>query len=149
MQPSLLARVASACLLALALAMPLVPQAEDFVSAKHVAYLALAGAGMACLAFDALGRRSAPALGTPVDLWVLAFAAAVLVALPAYVNPGVSRYHVGLVLATVLTYVLAVKTLRTPRDVRAVFLCVLVAALAIAAFGRLAYKRYQIGRAHV
>ncbi|MBM3985104.1 MAG: O-antigen ligase family protein, partial [Planctomycetes bacterium] len=143
MQPSLLARVAGLCLLALALAMPLVPQTAAFVSAKHVVYLALAGAGMACLAFDALGRRSAPALGTPVDLWVLVFAAVVLVAMPASVNPGVARYHVGLVLATVLTYVLAVKSLRTPRDVRVVFLGVLLAAVVIAGFGLVAYQRFR------
>src|SRR5689334_22433818 len=103
------ARLAWLCLLGLALAMPLVPQDDSLPVGKYAVYLGLALLGMACVAFDALARRRAPALGTPVDVALLVF---VLTAIPsafAAVDPGVARYDLGRVLATALTFVLAVK----------------------------------------
>jgi putative inorganic carbon (hco3(-)) transporter len=143
MSPSPLARFAGWCLLALALAMPLVPQAtEALQGGKHVIYLLLAGLGMACLALDALGRRAAPALGTPVDIALLVFMAAALPSLAASSNPGMSRYTLGLLLATTLTYVLAVKAIRTPRDVLRLYGGALLASLVIAGFGLFAYRDF-------
>src|SRR5262252_7355269 len=101
------ARLAWLCLLGLALAMPLVPQDDALLVGKPVIFLGLAALGMAAVAFDALERRTAPALGTPVDIALLLFTATALPAALAAPDPGVARYDLGRALAAVLTFVLA------------------------------------------
>jgi O-antigen ligase/Tfp pilus assembly protein PilF len=124
--------------------MPLVPQGPEWLpGGKHVVYLVLAGLGALCLVLDALARHSAPALGTPVDIALLVYLATALPALIAAANPGIARYSLGLVLATTLTYVLAVKAIRTPGDVLRLYAGALVASLVIAGFGLLAYRDFR------
>ncbi len=142
MRPSPLARLAGLCLLALACAMPLIPQVEALVAGKHVVFLLLASLGLGCLALDALLRRSAPALGTPTDIALLVFVGTALPALAASTNPGVARYDLGLVLATVFTYVLAVKVVRTPRDVLRLYAGALLAALVVSFYGLSRYRDF-------
>src|SRR5262245_51633670 len=136
------ARLAWLCLLGLALLMPLVPADDALVVGKPVIFLGLAVLGMAAVAFDALDRRTAPALGTPVDIALLVFVATALPAGLAAPDPGVARYDLGRVLAAALTFVLALKVVRTPRDVLWVYAATLVSALVIAGFGLLAYQRF-------
>jgi O-antigen ligase len=136
------ARLAFACLLGLAFLMPLVPPGETLIASKTLAFLALAIAGTLLLLFDALGGGSAPALGTPTDLALGAFFATAIPAALFAVSPGMARYQLGELLATALTFVVAVKTLRTPRDVRVLLGAVLAAAVVIAVLGLLAYRGF-------
>jgi len=147
MPRSTAARLAFACLLGLTFLMPLVPPGETLIASKSLVYLALATAGVALLLFDALGDGTAPALGTPTDFALAAFFATAIPATLRAASPGMARYQVGELLATALTYVLAVKALRTPRDVRAVLGSVLGAALVIAVLGLFAYQRFLAGGA--
>jgi O-antigen ligase len=142
MSPTPLARLAGLCLLGLACVMPLVPQSAALVAGKHVVFLGLACLGAACVAFDALQRRSAPALGTPTDVALLVFMATALPALAASTNLGVGRYELGLVLATLLTYVLTIKVVRTPGDVLRLYAATLLAALVVAGFGLVGYRDF-------
>jgi O-antigen ligase len=142
MSPTPLARLAGLCLLGLACAMPLVPEGAALVAGKHVVFLSLASLGMACVALDALARRTAPALGTPTDIALLVFLATALPSLAASDNLGVARYELGLVLATGLTYVLTIKVVRTPRDVLRLYAGTLLAALVVAGFGLAGYREF-------
>jgi len=142
MPRSTAARLAFACLLGLAFLMPLVPPGESLVASKAVVYLTLAAAGTLLLLFDALDGGVSPALGTPTDLALAAFFATAIPAALFAQSRGMARYQLGELLATALTYVLAVKALRTPRDVRALLGAVLAAALVIAVLGLVAYRRF-------
>lgn len=136
-------RLAALCLLALAVVMPLTPQSELLPSGKHVVFLLFAGLGMLCVWLDGLRGGQAPALGTPVDVAVGAFFAAAVPSALLAVNAGLARYETGLLLASALTYVLALKTLRSPGDVRRLCVAVLLASLVIATAVLLGYRRFR------
>ncbi len=142
MPRSTAARLALACLLGLAFLMPLVPPGETIIASKVLVYLALATAGVLFLLFDTLGDGASPALGTPTDFALAAFFATAIPATIWAESSGLARYQVGELLATALTYVLAVKALRSPRDVRSVLGAALGAAVVIAVLGLFAYQRF-------
>ncbi|MGQ0554217.1 MAG: O-antigen ligase family protein [Planctomycetota bacterium] len=141
------------CLLALAMAMPLLPQAEGGFAAKHIAFLALAGAGVLALWMASLLGARLPATGTPTDLALLAFFALAVPSAWLAANEGMARYTAGLLLALGFTYLLALKTLTNPARVRWLALAVLCVALVISCFGLLGYQGFlaagadEMGRA--
>lgn len=142
MARSLASRLALLCLLALAVAMPLLPHGETVVAAKHIAFLALACLGALCLWFDAMAGAEQPALGTPTDIALGAF---LLAALPSALlarNAGMARYEAGLLLATGLSYLLALKALRSAGDVRRLYAGVLLAGVVTSLFGLDGYRSY-------
>ena len=143
-------RLAGVFLLLLVAAMPLVPFTSMPV-AKHAVWLALAALGMGCVWFEALAgparRVLQPALGTPVDIALGAFLASSLPAAFKAANPGASRYELGLLLATGLTYVLAVKAVRSPADVRRIYAGALLAGTVISVFGLLGYRGFLLAAA--
>ncbi|MHC4846653.1 MAG: O-antigen ligase family protein [Planctomycetota bacterium] len=135
-------RLALLCLLALAVAMPLLPHGETTVAAKHIAFLALAAIGVLCLWFDAMAGGEQPALGTPTDLGFGAFLAVAVPSALLAVNAGMARYEAGLLLALGLTYLLALKALRTAGDVRRLYAGVLLAGVVTSLFGLDGYRAY-------
>jgi O-antigen ligase/Tfp pilus assembly protein PilF len=141
-------RAAFTCLVLLAVAVPLTPQAQGLFAAKHIVYLALASLGMLCVWVAAFRRTSLPMLGTPTDFALLAFLAAAIPAGLAASNDGMARFTGGVLLAAGLTYLLALKTLRTPWHVRTLFAAVLGAALVVSVLGLVGYQRFLSAGAH-
>ena len=140
--PSLGDRAAGACLLALALAVPLMPAGEASLAGKQIVFLALASLGMLIVWGGALRRAVAPAAGTPTDWALLAFLLAAVPAGLGAVNRGMAGFTAGVLLAAGLTYLLALKTLRDTARVRQLFLAVLASAAVIAVFGLAGYRRF-------
>jgi O-antigen ligase/Tfp pilus assembly protein PilF len=141
-RPSAAHRAAFSCLVLLAVVVPLTPQAQGFFAAKHIVYLALASLGMLCVWTAALRRERQPALGTPTDVALLAFLAAAIPSGLAAANDGMARFTAGVLLAAGLTYLLALKTLTTPRRVRALYIATLGAALVVSILGLVGYDRF-------
>ena len=135
-------RAAFLCLLALAVAVPLTPASQASVAGKQLVFLTLSSLGVALVCVDALRRTVAPALGTPTDWALLAFLAAALPALWQPVNRGMATFTAGVVLASGLTYLLTLKTLRDASRVRRLYLAVLAAAVVVAVFGLVGYRRF-------
>ncbi len=135
-------RVAYGCVLLLAFAMPLIEAGSPVLAVKHVAYLGLALVGVAALLLDALKGAASPAFGTPVDAAVALYLATAFPAVMLANNPGMARYELGLTAAMGLSFVLALKTVRTPRHVRLVFAAVLLASVVIAFRGLSGYARF-------
>jgi len=140
--PSLGDRAACACLLALALAVPLMPASEASIAGKQLVFLALPSLGMLIVWSSALRRAVAPAAGTPTDWALLAFLLAAVPAGLGAVNRGMAGFTAGVLLASGLTYLLALKTLRDAARVRLLFLAVLASAAVIAVFGLAGYRRF-------
>jgi O-antigen ligase/Tfp pilus assembly protein PilF len=57
-------------------------------------------------------------------------------------NDGMARFTAGLLLAAGLTYLLALKTLGTPRHVRVLYVAILGAALVVSVLGLIGYDRF-------
>src|SRR6188474_995605 len=118
------------------------PASEGSMAGKQIVFLALASLGMLSVWSGALRRAVAPAAGTPTDWALLAF---LLTAVPAglgAVNRGMAGFTAGVLLASGLTYLLALKTLRNVARVRLLFLAVLASAAVIAVFGLAGYRRF-------
>lgn len=135
-------RAAFVCLLALAVAVPLTPASQASIAGKQIVFLALASLGMLIVWTQALRRAVAPALGTPTDWALLAFLAAAIPAGLLAVNAGMATFTAGTLLASGLTYLLAIKTLREAAQVRALYLAVLAAAVVVSLFGLAGYQRF-------
>jgi O-antigen ligase len=135
-------RLALLCLLALAAAMPLLPHGETTVAAKHIAFLALAAIGVVCLWFDAMAGAEQPSLGTPTDLGFGAFLAMAVPSALLAVNAGMARYEAGLLLALGLTFLLALKALRSAGDVRMLYAGVLLAGVVTSLFGLNGFRAF-------
>ncbi len=142
--PTLPARLAFACLLALAFLLTLLPVEGTLAVYKHIVFLSLACLGALCLWWDAVRGRAAPALGTPVDLGVIVLAAVAVPSAALSANPGMSRYALGLVVAMTIAYLLALKTVRTPRDVRVLFVAVFLAGFLVSLLGLDGYRRFLV-----
>lgn len=140
--PSLAQRGAFLCLLGLAALMPLVPVSREMPMNKHLLFAALAGCGGLFLWLGAFQRRSAPALGTPTDLAFGAFLASALPSAVLALNPGMAQVELGNLTCFGLTYLLAVKTLRTRRQVLQLYGVVLLGGVIISALGLAAYGRF-------
>jgi O-antigen ligase len=139
---SLAQRGAFFCLLGLAFVMPLIPVSPEMPMNKHLLFAALAGCGGLFLWIGAMRRESAPALGTPTDT---AFGAFLLCTLPSALfalNPGMAQLELGNLTCFGLTYLLAIKTLRTRRQVLAVYGVVLLGGVIISGLGLQAYGRF-------
>ncbi len=139
---SLARRGASLCLLGLAFVMPLVPVSRSAPMNKHLIFAALAGCGGLFLWLEGFQRRKAPALGTPVDWAFLGFLACAVPSAVLAKNTGMARVELGNLTCFALTYLLAVKALRTRRSVLALYAVVLVGGLVISALGLDAYRRF-------
>ena len=139
---NLLQLSAFVALLGLAFVMPLVPVSREAPMDKHVLFAALAGAGALLLWVDALRGRLVPTLGTPVDWAFYGFLAAAVPSVLVAINPGMARIELGNITCFGITYLLAIKTLRTPRAVWTLYAVVLAGALIISAFGLEAYGRF-------
>jgi len=141
-RPTAAGRAAFLCLLALAVAVPLTPASQASLAGKQIVFLAVASLGMLLVWSDALRRAVAPAAGTPTDWALVAFLASAIPAGLLAVNPGMAAFTAGVLLASGLTYLLALKTLRDEAAVRRLFLAVLLAALAIAISGLAGYRDF-------
>ena len=135
-------RAAFLCLLALAVMVPLTPASQASVAGKQIVFLAVSSLGVVLLCADALRRAVAPAVGTPTDWALLAFLGAALPAGWLAVNRGMATFTAGLLLASGLTYLLALQTLRDASRVRRLSLAVLAAAVVVSCFGLLGYRRF-------
>ena len=140
--PSAAGRAAFLCLLALAVAVPLTPASQSSVAGKQIVFLALSCLGVVLLCADALRRAVAPAFGTPTDWALLAFLAAAIPAGWSPVNRGMATFTAGVLLAAGLTYLLTLKTLRDAARVRRLYLAVLAAAVIVAVYGLIGYRRF-------
>ncbi len=140
--PGLAQRGATLCLLGLAFVMPLIPVSREFPLNKHLIFAALASCGGLFLWLGALSRRPSPALGTPTDIAFLAFLACALPSAVLAINPGMSQVELGNLTCFALTYVLAVKTLRTRSLVLSFYAVVLLGGLIISFLGLQAYGRF-------
>ena len=140
MPPSLPVRAARLCLVGIVAAMPLVPGAMG--PAKYLTLLGLAALGGALLLVDTLARRSAPALGTPTDLAFGLWLAAMVPSVIAAANPPVAHFRIGVVVSFGLAWLLAVRTLRTPGDVRLLGAAVMGCAVVVSAVGLVGYQRF-------
>ena len=140
-----LRRCAQVCLLASLAVVPLAPLLPVDGAPIAVKQLLLLGFGsLGALALWCLARRgeSTPALGTPVDAALLLWLAVTAAAACWASRPGLAAYGLGLELAWLLLYLLAVKTLRRPRHVRTACLAVAAPSLVIACLGLLGYARF-------
>ncbi len=133
---------AGACLLALVALMPLVPHGQPFPAAKHIVFLALASLGALAAGWAAWRGAPQPRLGTPVDVAVGAFIATALPAGLLARNAGMALYSSGLLLALLLSYVLAVKCLTSAAAVRRLAGGVLLCGAVIAVAGLLGHRRF-------
>jgi O-antigen ligase len=140
--PSLAQRCAFLCLLGLAALMPLVPVSHEMPMTKHLLFAVLASCGALFLWASALRRSPAPALGTPTDLAYAAFLASALPSVVLAQNPGMAQVELGNLTCLGLTYLLAVKTLRTRWHVLVLYGVVLLGGLIISALGLIAYRDY-------
>lgn len=129
-------------LAALAAAVPLLPTQDAALPYKHLGLVLLALSGGLVLLVDAFRRRLAPRLGTPTDLALLAFFGFSFLSAVDALNPGIARYELLPDLALALVFVLAVKGLRRPSDVRLVGVSVLLAAAIVSLFGLAGYQRW-------
>lgn len=121
---------------------PLLPLTAAPLPLKVVLLLALAAAGALALAVASLRGARLPALGTPTDAYLLLFALAAGASALAAARPGLAAHACGLLLAQVLLYVLALKALVTPAQVRALFVAVFLSALGVAGLGLAGYTRF-------
>jgi len=135
-------RAAFLCLLALAVCVPLTPASQSSVAGKQIVFLALSSLGVVLLCADALRRAVAPAVGTPTDWALLAFLCAALPAGLLAVNRGMATFTAGVLAALGLTYLLAIQTLRDAARVRRLYAAVLAAAVIVAGFGLLGFRRF-------
>ena len=140
--PSLSQRGAYVCLLALAAAMPLVPILPGAPMAKQLLFAGLAVLGTAFLWAESLRGRLLPTLGTPTDIAFFGFLAATLPSLVLAENPPMARLEMGRYVCLALTFALAVKTLRSPRQVAGLLAVVLAGGVVISALGLEAYQRF-------
>lgn len=137
-----LLRVDLLALVGLVGVMPLLAVQDSALAYKHLAFLGLSLVGALALAVTAWRGVKLPALGTPTDAALLAWLLVEVLSIGAAINPGMARYELVLSVALGLTYVLAVKGLRAPRDVATVYTAALVAALVIALLGLAGWWRF-------
>jgi len=130
------------CLLLSAGVVPLVPVALDAPVDKQLLFAGLALLGALLLGLHSLRGRLAPTLGTPTDLAVLGFLACTLPSVVTASRPAMAWHELGNLTCLGLTYVLAVKTLRQPRDVLLYFGVVLAGALVMSAQGLRGYRNF-------
>jgi O-antigen ligase len=121
---------------------PLLPVPGTPLPQKQLLLLALAGAGAVCVWWQARRGDELPALETPVDGALMLWVAAILVAGALAPHTGLAAYGVGLVLASLVLYVVAVKSLRRPEHVRALYAVVFAVALVVSGFTLVGYARF-------
>ncbi len=140
--PSAASRAALGCLVLMAFALPLVPVHGGLLAIKHLAFLGLGVLGLACVWVDAVRGGTAPSLGTPTDLALVVWLATTIPAAFLAANPGLARYAIGLVAALGISYLLALKAVRRPRDVHVLLLAIFAAGVLVAVDGLVGFQRF-------
>lgn len=142
MSPAVLSR---ACLMLALVAVPLAPLLPlpgAPLPQKQLLLLALAGAGSLLVWWQARRGAELPALGTPVDGTLALWVGAVLLAALAAARPGLAAYGASLPLASLMLYVLAIKSLRRAAHVRALYAAVFGVALVVSVSCLAGYARF-------